>query len=98
MSGDHFVVMQGTINQVTLFNELQSNNLLKSHFKKYLDNMSGDIGIAFDGCEVILSIPWHDIIHFSHVIMFFGKLFDQSRPWGPVFRFKNNPEYTHHVF
>jgi hypothetical protein len=77
--------MQGTMNRATLFDELQSNNLSKSHFMKYFHDMSGDIGIAFDGCESILSIPWHDIIYYSHVIMFFGKQFDQSRLLGPVF-------------
>ena len=30
--------------------------------------------------------------------MFFGKQFDHQRPWGPVFRFKSDPEYVHHVF
>jgi hypothetical protein len=30
--------------------------------------------------------------------MFFGKSFDQSRPWGPIFRFKSDPEYAHQVF
>ena len=30
--------------------------------------------------------------------MFFGKPFNQSHPWGSVFRFKNDPEYAHHVF
>ena len=30
--------------------------------------------------------------------MFFGKCFDQSRPWSPVFHFKSDPEYAHHVF
>ncbi len=30
--------------------------------------------------------------------MFFGKSFDQSRPWGPVFCFKCDPEYAHNVF
>ncbi len=63
MSGDHFVVMQGKIDRATLFNELRSNNLSKSCFKIYFDNNSGDIGIAFDGCKSILSVPWHDIIH-----------------------------------
>ncbi len=30
--------------------------------------------------------------------MFFGKCFDQTRPWEPVFHFKTDPEYAHHVF
>ena len=30
--------------------------------------------------------------------MFFGKSFDLSCPWGPVFCFKSDPEYAHHVF
>ena len=30
--------------------------------------------------------------------MFFGKSFNQSRPWGPVFRFKSDPEYAHRLF
>ena len=30
--------------------------------------------------------------------MFFGKCFDQLRPWGPVCRFKTDPEYAHYVF
>jgi hypothetical protein len=30
--------------------------------------------------------------------MFFDKCFDQTHPWGPVFRFKTDPEYAHHVF
>jgi len=30
--------------------------------------------------------------------MFFGKCFDQLHQWGPVFRFKTDPEYAHHVF
>ncbi len=29
---------------------------------------------------------------------FFDKPFDQSCPWGPVFRFKNHPDYAHHGF
>ncbi len=70
MSGDHFIVLQGTINQATLFDELWSSNLSQSHFKKYFNNMSGDIGIDFDGWDSILSVPWHDIIHYSHIIMF----------------------------
>jgi hypothetical protein len=90
--------MQGTINRATLFDELWSNNLSKSHFKKYFDNMSGDVGIAFDGCESILSIPWNDIIHYSHVIMVFRKPFDQTHLWGSVFQFKDNPECVPHVF
>jgi hypothetical protein len=85
MSGDHFAVMQGIINRSTLFDELQSNNLSKSHFMKYFNDKRGDIGIAFNGCKSILSLPWHDIIYYSHVIMFLGKPFDQSCPLGPVF-------------
>ena len=37
-------------------------------------------------------------MHCAQVLMFFGKSIDQSRPWGPVFRFKLDPEYAHHVF
>jgi hypothetical protein len=43
-------------------------------------------------------VPWQDIIHYSHIIVFFGKAFDQSCPWGQVLRFKPDPEYAHHVF
>jgi hypothetical protein len=30
--------------------------------------------------------------------MFFGRCIDRLRSWGPVFWFKTNPEYAHHVF
>ncbi len=46
----------------------------------------------------ILSVPWHNVIHYSHIVMFFGRCFDQLRPWGPEVRFKTDPEYAHHVF
>jgi hypothetical protein len=48
--------------------------------------------VTFDGCDdTILSVPYQDVIHYLHIIMFFGNPFDQSRPWGPVFWFKNDP-------
>jgi hypothetical protein len=77
LAGDHFFVMQGTIHQATLYDKLQSNNLW-SCFKKYVDNCSGDAGVALDGCDTVLSVPWQDIIYYSHIIMLFGKPFDQS--------------------
>ena len=98
MAGDHFVVLQETINQATLYNEIHSQKLSWSLFKKYLDNHSGDIGVTFDRDDNVLSVLWYDIIHYSHIVMFFGKPFDQLHPWGPVFRLKNDPEYPHHVF
>ena len=98
MAGDQYFMMQGTIMQATLHDKLQSCNLSQGCFKKYCDNCSGDIGVSFDGCDTILSIPWQDIVHYLHIIMFFGKPFDQLHPWGLVFRFKNNLEYTHHEF
>ena len=54
--------------------------------------------ISFEGCSTILSVPWCDVVHCSNVVMFFGKCFDQSRPWGPVFCFMSDPEYARHVF
>ncbi len=98
MARDQYFVMQGTIQQATLHNKLQSCNLSRGHFKKYAANCSGDVGVTFDGCDTILSMPWQDFIHNSLIIMYFGKPFDQSCPWGPVFRLKNNPECTHHIF
>ena len=62
--------MQGTIQRATLHDELQSSNLSRGRFKKYFDNCSGDIGVSFDGSDTILSVPWQDIIHYSHIIMF----------------------------
>jgi len=52
----------------------------------------------FEGTKNILSVPWCDIMQYCNVVMFFGKQFDQMRSWWPVFRFKNDPEYAHHVF
>ncbi len=98
MAGNHFFVMQGWIVRATLHNKLQSNLLSRTWFKKYYDNQSGNISLVFDGSNKTLSVPWQDIINYSHIIMFFGKTFDKSCPWGPVFRFKTNPEYAHHVF
>jgi hypothetical protein len=98
MAGDAFHVMQGTLIQATLHNKLVSNKLSSSHFRKSFFNKDGDFGFLFKGCAMILSAPRHDVIQCSNVIMFFGKSFNQSRPWGPVFCFKSDPEYAHHVF
>ena len=98
MAGASFYVIQGTISRATLHSEIQSNKLSCSLFMKYFTNQSGDIGIMFNGCEMTLSVPWHNVIYYSHIIMFFGKCFDQLRPWGPVFCFKTDPEYAHHMF
>jgi hypothetical protein len=98
MAGNAFHVMQGTLIRATLHNELVSRQLLCRRFRKSFFNKDGDFGFSFEGCLTILSVPWHDVIHCSNVIMFFGKSFDQSRPWGPVFCFKSDPEYAHHVF
>jgi hypothetical protein len=98
MARNKFFVMQGWIEQATLHNELQSNCLLRGLFKKYYNNRSGNFGISFDGTETILSVPWQDLINYSHIVMLFGKSFDQTCPWGPVFGFKTDPEYAHHVF
>ena len=76
MAGDQYVVMQGTIQQATLHDKLQSCNLSRGCFKKYFNNGSGDIVMMFDGCETSILSP---------IIMFFGKPFDQLCPWGPVF-------------
>ena len=51
----------------------------------------------FNGTNQVLSVPWYDVIQYSKTVMFFGKCFDQLRPWGPVLRFKTDPEYVHHV-
>jgi hypothetical protein len=88
----------GKIIWETLYNELISNNLSRSHFTKYFTNRSGDFGISFDGCETVLSVPWHDVIHYLLVVMFFGWCFDHLLPWGPVFCFKTDPKYAQHVF
>jgi hypothetical protein len=65
---------------------------------KYFANCSGDFGILFEGCNKILSVHWQDVIETSHIIMFFVKSFDQLHPWKPVFHFKTDPKYAHHVF
>jgi hypothetical protein len=98
MSGDSFYVLQGTISQATLYNKIGSKNLSQSRFMKYFANCSRDFGISCESCNKILSLPWHNVIEYSHTIMFFAKSFDQLRPWGPVFHFKMDPEYAHHVF
>jgi hypothetical protein len=65
---------------------------------KYFTNRSGDIGITFKGCEMTLSVPLHNVIYYSHIVLVFGKCFDQLHLWGPVFCFKTDPKYAHHVF
>ncbi len=77
MSGDSFYVLQGTISRATLYNEIRSNNLTKSQFMKYFANRSEDFGISFEGSNKILSVPWNDVIQYSHIIMFVAKGFDQ---------------------
>ncbi len=98
MAGDAFHVMQGMLIRAMLHNKLVSNKLSSSRFRKSFFNKDGDFGFSFEGCATILSIPWHDVNQCSNVIMFFGKSFDQSRPWGLVFCFKSDPKYAHHVF
>ncbi len=98
MSGDLYHVLQGTISRSTLRDEVTSKNLSRSRFVKYFTNLSGNFGILFEGSSQILSVPWNDVIQYSHIVMFFGKQFNQLRPWGPVFWFKTDPEYAHHVF
>jgi hypothetical protein len=73
-----------------------SKNLSRSQFVKYFTNLSGNFGILFDGLSQKLSAP----CQYSHIVTFFGKQFDQLRPWGLVFWFKTNPEECvhHHVF
>jgi hypothetical protein len=85
MAGASFYIIQGTISRATLHDEIQSNKLSCSLFMKYFTNRSGDIGITFNGCNTTLSVPWHDVIYYSHIIKFFGKCFDQLHLWGPVF-------------
>ncbi len=84
MVGNIFFVMQVWIVWATLHDEIQSNMLLRGLFKKYNNNRSGDFGFLFDGTETILLVLWQDLINYSHIVMFFGKSFDQSCPWGPV--------------
>ncbi len=98
MSGNLYHVLQGTISRSTLRDEVTSKNLSRSQFIKYFTNLSGNFGISFEGSSQILSVPWNDVIQYSHIVMFFGKQFNQLRPWGPVFWFKTDPEYAHHVF
>ena len=73
MAGDQYVVMQGTIQQATLHDKLQSCNLSRGCFKKYFNNGSGDIVMMFDGCETSILSP---------IIMFFGKPFSTNRVHG----------------
>jgi len=81
-----------------MHDEVMSGNLSQSRFKKCFANMSGNFGISFEGTKNILSVPWCDVVQYCNIVKFFGKQFDQMRPWGPVFRFKNDPEYAHHAF
>jgi hypothetical protein len=73
MAGDAFHVMQGMLIRSTLHNELVSNKLSSSRFRKSYFNKDGDFRFSFEGCATILSVPWHDVIQCSNVIMFFGK-------------------------
>jgi hypothetical protein len=98
MAGDAFYVMQGTLIRAMLHDQLAATKLSTSCFKKSLFIKDGYFGFSFEGCSTILSVPWYDVIHCSNVVMCFGKCFDQSRPWSPVFLFKSDPEYAHHVF
>ncbi|KAL3771989.1 hypothetical protein ACHAW5_004671 [Stephanodiscus triporus] len=98
MSGEMYYVLQGTISRSSFSDEVMSGNLSESHFVHYYDTRHGDFGISFNGTNQVLSVPWDDVIHYSKTVMFFGKCFDQLRTWGPVFRFKTDPEYAHHVF
>ena len=98
MAGNQYSLMQGKLIRLTMHNELMSGNLSQSWFLKCFNNLSGNFGISFEGTTHILSVPWRDVVQYCKAIMFFGKQFNQQRPWGPVFWFKNNPEYAHHVF
>ena len=98
MAGDQYIVLQGKLTRSTMPNELMSGNLSQSRFLKCFNNLSGDFGISFEGTTHILLVPWRDVVQYCKAIMFFAKQFNQQRPGGPVFRFKNDPEYTHHVF
>jgi len=98
MAGNQYLVLQGKLFRSTMHDEVMSGNLSQSRFEKCFANLSGDFGISFEGTKNILSVPWCNVVQYCNVVMFFGKQFDQTRPWGPVFRFKNDPEYAHHVF
>ena len=69
MAGDAFYVMQGTLIRATLHDQLVSNKLLTSYFRKSFFNKDGAFGFSFEGCATKLSVPWHDVIHCSNVIM-----------------------------
>ncbi len=98
MVGDQYIVLQGKLFCLTMHDKLMSGNLSQSRFVKCFKNLSGDFGISFEGTKHILSAPWQDVVQYCKVIMFFEKQFNQQPPWGPVFRFKNDLEYAHHVF
>jgi len=98
MAGDQYLILQGKLFRSTMHDEVMSGNLSQSRFEKCFANLCGDFGISFEGTKNTLSVPWQDIVQYCNVVMFFGKQFDQMHPWGPVFRFKNDPEYAHHVF
>ena len=90
--------MQGKLFRSTMHDKVMSGNLSQSRFEKCFANLSGNFGISFKGKKNILSVPWHDVVQYCNVVIFFGKQLDQMGLWGAVFRFKNNPEYAHHVF
>ena len=85
MARDQYLILQGKLFRSTMHDEVMSGNLSQSRFKKCFANLSGDFGISFEGIKNILSVPWHDVVQYCNVVMFFGKQFDQMRPWGPVF-------------
>ena len=98
MAGDQYLLLQGKLFRSTMHDEVMPGNLLQSRFKKCFTKLCGDFGISFEETKHILFVPWCDVVQYCNIVMFFGKQFDQMQSWGPVFRFKNDPEYAHHVF
>ncbi len=101
MAGNSYHVIQGRIIRATLHGELISNNLPHGHFTKYFFNRSGNFGITFDGCDTILLVLWHDVIHYLHVVVFFALwliMLQSIAFMGRGILFKTDPKYAHHVF
>jgi len=99
ISGKEYYCIKVTMDQARKHQELISGAMQGDALHKLFDKSEGfTVRLDDTSGDLKLTFAWKDIISQADDIMFFGTLFDSTRPFAPIFAMKRTKSYIHQVF
>ena len=105
IGGQHYHQLKVVVEHARSHDDLASGEMQKPEFYQKFDRKEGFTVRAIDtergdapGQPILITFLWQDLVYHAKEIMFFGSPLNTTRPFDPLFRRKNNPQFVFHVF